>query len=69
MMDNIDEVVYMHSMALEDIGMVKFQVTRAYNKKVRLKNFQVGDIFWKVIPLTSSRERKTVRGHRVGKVL
>jgi hypothetical protein len=45
MMDNIDEVVYMHAMALEDIGMVKFQVTRAYNKKVRLKNFQVGDIF------------------------
>ena len=31
---------------------------RAYNKKVKLKNFQVGDLVWKVILPIGSKDRK-----------
>ena len=34
------------------------RVARAYNKKVKLKNFQVGDLVWKVILPIGSRDRK-----------
>ena len=35
--------------ALKEIEKDKFRVARAYNKKVRLKSFQVGDLVWKTI--------------------
>ena len=35
--------------ALKEIEKDKLRVARAYNKKVRLKSFQVGDLVWKTI--------------------
>ena len=44
--------------ALNAIERDKLRVARAYNKKVNLKNFQVGDLVWKVILPIGSRDRK-----------
>ena len=49
MMDNIDEVTDKRLKALKEIENDKFRVARAYNKKVRIKSFQVGDLIWKTI--------------------
>ena len=35
--------------ALKEIEKDKLRVARAYNKKVKLKSFQVGDLVWKTI--------------------
>ena len=58
MMDNIDEVANKRLAALKSIERDKLRVARAYNKKVKLKNFQVGDLVWKVILPIGSRDRK-----------
>jgi hypothetical protein len=44
MMDNIDEVTDKCMEALEEIEKDKKRVARAYNKKVKAKSFQVGDL-------------------------
>jgi hypothetical protein len=44
MMDNIDEVTNKRLQALKEIEEDKIRVARAYNKKVKLKSFQVGDL-------------------------
>ena len=44
MVDNIDEVSDMRLQALMEIEKDKFRVARAYNKKVRAKSFQVGEL-------------------------
>jgi hypothetical protein len=49
MMDNIDEVTDKRMEALEEIEKDKRRVARAYNKKVKAKSFQVGDLVWKTI--------------------
>jgi hypothetical protein len=49
MMDNIDEVTDKRLQALKEIEKHKIRVARAYNKKVKLKSFQVGDLVWKTI--------------------
>jgi hypothetical protein len=49
MMDNIDEVTDKRIEALEEIEKDKRRVARAYNKKVKAKYFQVGDLVWKTI--------------------
>ena len=49
MMDNIDEVTDKLMKALKEIEKDKFRVARAYNKKVKDKSFQVGDLVWKTI--------------------
>ena len=58
MMDNIDEVTDKRLAALKAIERDKLRVERAYNKKVKLKNFQVGDLVWKVILPIGSKDRK-----------
>ena len=58
MMDNIDEIADKHLAALKAIERDKLRVARAYNKKVKLKNFQVGDLVWKVILPIGSKDRK-----------
>ena len=58
MMDNIDEVTDKRLAALKAIERYKLRVARAYNKKVKLKNFQVGDLVWKVILPIGSKDRK-----------
>jgi hypothetical protein len=49
MMDNIDEVTDKRLQALKEIEKHKIRVARAYNKKVKLKSFQVDDLVWKTI--------------------
>jgi hypothetical protein len=58
MMDNIDEVADKRLAALGAIEKDKLRVARAYNKKVKLKNFQIGDLVWKVILPIGSKDRK-----------
>ena len=43
-MDNIDEVSDKRLQASKEIEKDKLQVARAYNKKVRAKSFQVGEL-------------------------
>ena len=49
MMDNIDEVTDKRLGALKEIEKDKLRVASAYNKKVMIKSFQVGDLVWKTI--------------------
>ena len=49
MMDNIDEVSDKRLQALKEIEKDKLRLARAYNKKVRAKSFQVGELVWKTI--------------------
>jgi hypothetical protein len=58
MMDNIYEVIDKISMALGEIEKDKIMVTKAYNKKVKAKSFQVADLVWKTILPMRSRDRK-----------
>ena len=58
MMDNIDEVADKRLSALNAIERDKLRVARAYNKKIKLKNFQVGDLVWKVILPIGLKDRK-----------
>ena len=44
MMDNIDEVTDKRLKALKEIEKDKLRVARAYNKKVKSKSFQVGNL-------------------------
>jgi hypothetical protein len=44
MMDNIDEVTNKRVIALGEIEKDKIMVAKAYNKKVKAKSFQVGDL-------------------------
>jgi hypothetical protein len=57
MMDNIDEVADKRVTALGEIQKDKIIVAKAYNKKVKAKSFQVGDMVWKtVLPLRAKPE-------------
>jgi len=49
MMDNIDEVTDVRLKALKEIEKDKARVAKAYNKKVKSKSFQVGELVWKTI--------------------
>jgi hypothetical protein len=58
MMDNIDEVTDKRLQTLKKIEKDKIQVARAYNKKVKLKSFQVGDLVWKTILPVGTKDHK-----------
>jgi hypothetical protein len=58
MMDNIDEVTDKRMEALEEIEKDKRRVAKAYNKKVKAKSFQVGDLIWKTILPIGSKSNK-----------
>jgi hypothetical protein len=49
MLDRLDEVSDERVNALGEIKRDKLRVVRAYNKKVKEKSFQVGDLVWKTI--------------------
>ena len=49
MMDNINEVTDKNLKALREIEKDNLRVARAYNKKVKGKSFQIGDLVWKTI--------------------
>ena len=58
MMDDIDKVSDKRLQALKKIEKDKFRVARAYNKKVRPKSFQVGELVWKTILPLGTKSNK-----------
>jgi len=58
MMDNIDEVANVRLKALKEIEKDKARVAKAYNKKVKRKLFQVGELVWKTILPIGSKSNK-----------
>ena len=57
-MDNIDEVADKRLYALREIEKDKARVAKAYNKKVKSKTFQVGDLVWKTILPLGAKDNK-----------
>jgi hypothetical protein len=52
MSDNVEDLTELRLWSLEKIKENKAKVARAYNKKVKPKEFQVGDLVWEaVLPL------------------
>ena len=58
--DNLDEVIDKRLKALEEIEKEKKRVAKAYNKRVKAKLFQVGDLVWKTILPLGTRSREFV---------
>jgi len=58
MMDNVDEVTEARLTALKEIEKDKLAVAKAYNKKVKAKTFQVGDLVWKTVLPLKTKDRK-----------
>ena len=58
MMDTIDEVSDKWLQALKKIESDKLRVARAYNKKIRVKSFQVGELVWKTILPLGTKSNK-----------
>jgi hypothetical protein len=64
MMDNIDEVAEKWVTVLHNIEKEKLRVSRPYNKRVRPKNFYIGDLVWTVILYRLASEiTSLVNGH------
>ena len=57
-MDNIDEVTDTRLRTLKEIEKDKLRVARAYNKKLREKKFQVGELVWKTILPLGTKSNK-----------
>jgi hypothetical protein len=49
MNDNVKDLTELRLWSLEKIKENKAKVAHAYNKKVKLKEFQVGDLVWEVV--------------------
>jgi hypothetical protein len=58
MLDRLDEVSDEGMKALGEIERDKLRVAKAYNKRVKEKLFQVGDLIWKMILPIGSRSNK-----------
>jgi hypothetical protein len=58
MLDILDEVSDERVKALGEIERVKLRVAKAYNKRVKKKSFQVGDLVRKMILPIGSRSNK-----------
>jgi hypothetical protein len=58
MLDNIDEVADKRLQALKEIEKDKIRIARAYNKKVKFKSFQIGDLVWKTILPVGTKDHK-----------
>ena len=58
MMDDIDKVSDKRLQALKKIEKNKLRVARAYNKKVRPKSFQVGELVWTTILPLGTKSNK-----------
>jgi hypothetical protein len=58
MMDNIDEVTDKRVTILGEMEKDKIMVAKSYNKKLKSKSFQVGDLVWKTVLPLRSKDRK-----------
>jgi hypothetical protein len=57
-LDRLDKVSDERVKTLGEIERDKLRVARAYNKRVKEKSFQVGDLVWKMILPMGSRSNK-----------
>ena len=58
MLDRLDEVADERMKAFGEIEKDKLKVAKAYNKRVKIKSFQVGDLVWKTILPIGSKSNK-----------
>jgi hypothetical protein len=58
MLDSLDEASDERIKTLGEIERAKLRVARAYNKRVKEKLFQVGDLVWKMILPIRSKSNK-----------
>jgi hypothetical protein len=58
MLDRLDEVSNERVKALGEIEKDKLRVARAYNRRIKEKSFQVGDLIWKTILPIGSKSNK-----------
>ena len=58
MNDNVEDLTELRLWSLEKIKENKAKVARAYNKKVRPKEFQVGDLVWEIVLPLGSKDKK-----------
>ena len=58
MMDNVDEVTDARLAAIKEIEKDKIAVTKAYNKKIKTKSFQIGDLVWTTVLPLKAKDRK-----------
>ena len=58
MMDIIDEVPEERLKALSEIEKEKLRVAKVYNKRVKEKSFQIGDLVWKTILPLGTKNNK-----------
>ncbi|KAK1680838.1 hypothetical protein QYE76_041686 [Lolium multiflorum] len=57
MSDSIEDATELRLWSLEKIKENKAKVARAYNKKVKLKEFQVGDLVWEAVLPLGTRDK------------
>ena len=58
MIDRVDNLNDERLKALREIEKDKLRVVKAYNKKVKAKSFQIGDLVWKTILPIGSKDNK-----------
>ena len=58
MNDNVEDLTELRLWSLEKINENKAKVARAYNKKVRPKDFQVGDLVWETVLPLGTKDKK-----------
>ena len=58
MSDNVEDLTELRLWSLEKIKENKAKVARAYNKKVKPKDFQVGELVWEAVLPLGTKDRK-----------
>ena len=66
MNDNVEDLTELRLWSLEKIKENKAKVARAYNKKVKPKNFQVGDLVWEAYCHWELKIENMASGLRLG---
>ena len=66
MNDNVEDLTELRLWSLERIKENKAKVARAYNKKVKPKNFQVGDLVWEAVLPLGTKEENMASGFQLG---
>ena len=69
MMDDLEDLSCHRLHALENIEANKLRIVKYYNKKVKSKQFSVGDLVWKVKLRLDLKIASLANGHLIGKVL
>jgi hypothetical protein len=66
MSDNVEDITELRLWSLEKIKENKAKVACAYNKKVKPKEFQVGDLVWEAVLPLGLRMQRMVNGLQIG---